>query len=66
VRIARRRGDHLAAYVGPWSGLEADVGVCSVGVEGARIVIGSSLRKWLQAVDVVGVVEWWRWYGRRG
>lgn len=39
MRTARRRGDHLAAYVGPWLGLEADVGVCSVEARNACIMI---------------------------
>ena len=39
MRTARRRGDHLAAYVGPWLGLEADVGVCSVEARNACVMI---------------------------
>ena len=53
MRTARRRGDHLAAYVGPWLGLEAGVGVCFVAVRGAYILIGVGSRVRLQSVDVV-------------
>jgi hypothetical protein len=52
VRTARRRGDHLAAYVGPWLGLEADVGVCFVVARNACVMIEMGSRVFVQSVGV--------------
>lgn len=59
MRTARRRGDHLAAYVGPWLGLEADVGVCFVEARNAYIMIEvrSRVVRNLASVVQVGSAE---------
>ena len=55
MRTARRRGDHLAAYVEPWLGLEADVGVCFVVARDACFMIEVRSRVVVQSAGVVQV-----------
>lgn len=56
MRIARRPGDRLAAYVGPWLGLDDDIGGFYVAAKNARMLVKLDSEVWLRFVGGIAAV----------